>query len=64
MVAPFSAASDRSKAETMPVVSVQSRPKGLPMAKTFCPTFRSTLVPRGTGAGGLKPTPISRTARS
>jgi hypothetical protein len=31
--------SERSSAETMPVVSVQSRPNGLPMANTFCPTL-------------------------
>jgi hypothetical protein len=57
--------SSRSRAETMPVVSVQSRPKGLPMAKTFWPTRRSALLPTGSGGGGRPaPTPIRSTARS
>ncbi|SLA66373.1 Uncharacterised protein [Mycobacteroides abscessus subsp. abscessus] len=54
----------RSSAETMPVVSVQSNPKGLPIANTFCPTLRSALVPTGTAGGRLKPTPILSTAMS
>ena len=33
----------------MPVVSVWSRPNGLPMAKTFCPTWRPALVPTRIG---------------
>lgn len=31
-VTPFSSVSERSSAETMPLVNVQSRPKGLPIA--------------------------------
>src|SRR5881628_1290666 len=47
---PSSWGSARSRAETMPVVSDQSRPNGLPMANTFCPTLRSALLPIGTSA--------------
>jgi len=64
MITPLSACSERSSAEMMPVVSVQSRPNGLPIANTFCPTLRSALVPTGTGGGLLKPTPMRSTAMS
>ena len=50
-VSPISWGSARSRAETMPVVSDQSRPNGLPMANTFCPTLRSALAPIGSGGG-------------
>ena len=48
----------------MPVVSVWSRPNGLPIAKTFCPTFRSRLVPTRIGGSFASGAPIRRTARS
>ena len=48
----------------MPVVSDQSRPKGLPMAKTFWPTRRSVLVPIGIGVSGVRSRGMRRTARS
>ena len=34
-------------AETIPTVSVRSSPKGLPIAKTFCPTFKLPEAPNG-----------------
>ena len=37
------------EALTMPVVSVWSRPKGLPMAKVLWPTCKSCDVPMGIG---------------
>jgi hypothetical protein len=37
------------RALTMPLVTVWSNPKGLPMAMTFCPTWRSRDVPIVTG---------------
>ncbi len=61
---PCSPPSERSSAETIPPVSVQSSPNGLPIANTFCPTFRSRLLPTGTGGGRLMPTPIFSTAMS
>src|SRR6266496_4459490 len=45
----------RPRALTIPVVRVWSRPKGLPMAKTFCPTCRSALVGVEAGAIGDGP---------
>ena len=47
--------SDRFRLAMMPVVSVRSSPKGLPMAKTRCPTFNCVELPKTTGnsdAGG------------
>ena len=60
MKLPSSAGSDRLSAETIPVVSDQSRPKGLPMANTFCPTLSSALVPFGLFYEGLKRLDASR----
>ena len=37
----------------MPLVTVWSKPKGLPMAMTFCPTWRSRDAPMTTGARPL-----------
>src|SRR5439155_16841588 len=54
----------RSRAETIPVVSDQSRPNGLPMANTFCPTLRSALAPIGSGGGRRWATVMRSTARS
>ena len=42
-------------AQMTPVVSVWSSPKGLPMAKTDCPTLRSAEVPTAIGGGGGEP---------
>ena len=33
--------------ETIPVVSVLSKPNGFPMARTFCPTLRLSELPNG-----------------
>ena len=41
----------RPSAETTPVVSVWSRPNGLPIASTVCPTCRSEDEPIGMGGG-------------
>jgi len=64
MVRPVTAVISRPSALTIPVVKVWSSPKGLPMAKTFCPTNRSLDSPRAIGrslsAGAL----ICKTARS
>ncbi len=54
----------RPSALTMPVVSVSSRPNGFPIAKTFCPTFRSRLAPTRIGGSFASGAPILRTARS
>eukprot|EP00443_Scrippsiella_acuminata_P100965 CAMPEP_0115739050 /NCGR_PEP_ID=MMETSP0272-20121206/88719_1 /TAXON_ID=71861 /ORGANISM="Scrippsiella trochoidea, Strain CCMP3099" /LENGTH=97 /DNA_ID=CAMNT_0003183543 /DNA_START=172 /DNA_END=465 /DNA_ORIENTATION=+ len=39
----------RPNAETTPVVRVLSRPNGLPMATTLCPTSKSAELPTSTG---------------
>ena len=44
-VPPSEAVTGRSRAEMMPVVTVLSRPSGLPTAITSCPTARSADVP-------------------
>jgi len=40
----------RSSALITPVVSVRSRPKGLPIASTRCPTRSVSEAPSGSGA--------------
>ena len=64
MVRPVTAVISRPSALTTPVVRVWSRPKGLPMANTFCPTCRScdspTVIGRSLSAGAV----ICSTARS
>jgi hypothetical protein len=54
----------RPRALTIPVVSVWSRPKGLPIAKTFCPTCTSVLVPTLIGTRFCRGALILSTARS
>jgi hypothetical protein len=59
----------RFNALMMPVVSVWSSPKGLPMAKTFCPTCRSLLDPRAMGfnfsvGASMRSTAISRSGKT
>ena len=54
----------RFSALTTPVVSVWSRPNGLPMANTFWPTIRSRLVPTGIGGSLELGASIFSTARS
>ncbi len=48
---------------TMPVVSVPSKPNGLPMASTFCPTTSASESPSRT-VGSLRPASIRISARS
>ena len=55
---------DRPSALTMPLVSVKSCPKGLPMASASCPTRRSSTSPRGSGRSSRAPASIFSTARS
>ena len=54
----------RPVAETIPVVSVWSRPNGLPIANTFWPTIKSALVPTRIFVSLLCAPRIRRTARS
>ena len=55
----------RLTAETMPRVSVCSRPKGFPMAKTSSPTrIRSSVSSRATGSVPSSGSGIRRIARS
>ncbi len=55
---------ERPRALTMPLVTVWSKPKGLPMATTFCPTCRSRDAPMTTGARPPTRSPSLRTAMS
>ena len=48
----------------MPLVTVWSKPKGLPMATTFWPTCRSLDIPIATGASPLTGSESLRTAMS
>ncbi len=54
----------RPSALTTPVVRVWSRPKGLPMARTVCPTRTSCDVPGSMGVSLSAGTSILRTAMS
>ncbi len=63
-VCPDSPAISRPSALTIPVVKVWSNPKGLPIAKTLCPTSRSCEVPIWIGCKRSCGAPIARTARS
>src|SRR5690625_3064028 len=54
----------RSRAEMIPVVAVESRPSGLPMASTACPTARSAHLPIGAGARSAGGSRSRTTARS
>ncbi len=56
--------SGRSSALMMPVVSVWSRPNGLPIASTFCPTWRPDEVPIGTARSFSGGASIRSTAMS
>ena len=53
----------RATAETMPLVTVRSSPKGLPIATTQSPTRASVELPKCTKGSGLFATILS-TARS
>ena len=53
MTSPDSVFTGRPRPETMPVVRVRSRPKGLPMASTFCPTRRPAELPKGMTVRGV-----------
>ncbi len=64
IVRPVTAGMVRPRALTMPVVRLWSRPKGLPMAKTFWPTCRSLLLPTGMGRRRLAGAVSWRTAMS
>ncbi len=61
---PVIALISRPSAEIIPEVMVWSRPNGLPMAKTFCPTSRSSELPIPMGFNMLAGAFICRTARS
>jgi hypothetical protein len=54
----------RPSAEMMPVVSVWSKPNGLPMASTVCPTLRSAEVPSESGGNCSLGASMRSTARS
>ena len=54
----------RRTALITPVVSVWSRPNGLPIAKVDWPTLRSAEVPMASGGGMFATRPSCRTARS
>ena len=65
MLSPSSVEIVRPKPLTTPVVSVWSRPKGLPIANTLCPTSRSDAVPSARGSSFSEGAPRSfRTATS
>lgn len=61
---PLSLSITRPRALITPVVSVCSRPKGLPIAKTNCPTSSVLELARGIGAGKSSPASMRMTARS
>jgi hypothetical protein len=55
---PLGASMRRCRADTTPVVSVRSRPNGLPIATVGSPTSTSRLLPR---ASGRSPSPSGST---
>jgi hypothetical protein len=61
---PLAVGNRRLSALMMPVVSDWSRPNGLPIANTDCPTLRSSDVPMVIGGGNERGSSTRSTARS
>ena len=64
MAKPFGALMRRWTAEMTPVVSVRSRPKGLPIAIVGSPTWAALLSPSCSGCRSSPEVSTRRTARS
>ena len=52
---PVAARSERPSAETTPVVTVDSKPSGLPIAITNCPRLRLLELPSGAAGSVTRP---------
>ena len=61
---PSSPSMRRPRAETIPVVSVALRPKGLPIAYALCPTRSASLSATATGRSAEGGASMRSTARS